>query len=330
MIRNVLKIIARNSLSVFDLKLGRLARFKSLFCELEANRAELEKSRMELDMVGLELEKNRSELQAIKQHASPPPLTLQDSLSNSAYLTAPNVTQIFIADNNEQPGALTRSYMASVRAAIPAGNYTLYDNQMIEGFLSQHYPQEVLDAYRMLKPFAYRADLARLCILNVVGGWYLDAGVLWIGGQMEVEEGVDLLVFRDIQKNSSTSWACSTGIVYANPKHPALGIAIEQIIENCQNKYYGLTSLCPTGPSVWGAAIASVGLGTGIKIGDFIEGTPTYHHKNYFFLMPSGEIIARWKPNLPRGGRLSDMGNKGTNDYNAFWDGRNVYGEFEH
>ena len=201
---------------------------------------------------------------------------------------------------------------------------------MIEGFLSQHYPQEVLDAYRILKPFAYRADLARLCILNVVGGWYLDTGVLWMGGRMKVEEGFELLAFRDIQKNSSTSWACQSAIIYAKPKHPALRIAIEQIIKNCRNKYYGLTSLCPTGPSVWGAAIASAGLGAAIRIGDFIEGTPTYHHKNYFFVMPSGEIIARWKPDLPQGGRLSDMGNKGTNNYNDFWDGRNVYGECEH
>ena len=285
---------------------------------------------MELDITNSILEKNRSELQTVKISAVLSPLTLQDSPRNSSDQTASNVTQIFIADNNEQPGALIMSYMASVRAATPAGNYTLYDNQMIEGFLSQHYPPEVLDAYRMLKPFAYRADLARLCILNVVGGWYLDTGVQWMGGRMKVEDGVELLAFRDIQKNSSTSWACQSAIIYAKPKHPALGIAIEQIIKNCRNKYYGLTSLCPTGPSVWGAAIASAGLGTAIRIGDFIEGTPTYHHKNYFFVMPSGEIIARWKPDLPQGGRLSDMGNKGTNNYNAFWDGRTVYGECEH
>jgi mannosyltransferase OCH1-like enzyme len=235
MITNVLKAIARKSLAAFDLKLGRLTRYKSLICELEEKIAELENTRTKLDMVSTELEKSNSELQEIKIHMSPSLFSPQSSLVNYSDHTAHVVTQIFITDNNKQPGAMTRSYMASVRGAIPADNYTLYDNQMIEGFLSQHYPQEVLDAYRMLKPFAYKADLARLCILNVVGGWYLDAGVLWTGGRMEAKEGVELLVFRDIQKNSSTSWACSTGIIYAKPKHPALGIAIKQIIENCGN-----------------------------------------------------------------------------------------------
>ena len=42
---------------------------------------------------------------------------------------------------------------------------------MVELFLADHYEPNVLEAYRKLIPYAYRADLARYCIVNKLGGW---------------------------------------------------------------------------------------------------------------------------------------------------------------
>ena len=42
-----------------------------------------------------------------------------------------------------------------------------------------------------------------------------------------------------------------------------------------KNNYYGLTPLCPTGPTLWGKAIASIGIDQNVIIGDFMELTPT-------------------------------------------------------
>tara|TARA_B100001057_G_scaffold479142_1_gene550394 strand:+ start:491 stop:658 length:168 start_codon:yes stop_codon:yes gene_type:complete len=49
--------------------------------------------------------------------------------------------------------------------------------------------------------------------------------------------------------------------------------------------------------------------------------------RNFFFLLPSGKILAEWKSHT-NGGRLNETpGNKGTHDYNKLWGSRNIYGE---
>lgn len=52
----------------------------------------------------------------------------------------------------------------------PGIGHRVIFNDEIETILDEHFPPEILRAYRKLVPFAYKADLARYCILHLRGG----------------------------------------------------------------------------------------------------------------------------------------------------------------
>ena len=90
-----------------------------------------------------------------------------------------------------------------------------------------------------------------------------------------------------------------------------------------KNNYYGLTPLCPTGPSLWGKAIASIGIDQNVIIGDFMELTPIHNTKNKAMVLPDGSIFA-FNKDAP-GGDLKSLGCQGTNNYNELWKSKRIY-----
>src|SRR3954463_9934196 len=62
----------------------------------------------------------------------------------------------------------------SLKAHHPALEHRLFRERDVVAVLEDKFPREVLDSYFALRPFAYRADLARYCILHEHGGLYAD------------------------------------------------------------------------------------------------------------------------------------------------------------
>ena len=56
----------------------------------------------------------------------------------------------------------------------PRFNHYLYDDTDCYEFIKNNFEEKVLNAYEQLIPGAYKADLWRLCILYIYGGFYLD------------------------------------------------------------------------------------------------------------------------------------------------------------
>lgn len=233
-----------------------------------------------------------------------------------------NVSQIFLSDSDAELSPFLKHATGTVQGAFPNADYQLYDKETLRNFISENYGESVVSAYDCLKPYSYKADLGRFCLLNKLGGWYLDIGVRVVN-PVEVGERIDFLAFRDIQRFSFTSWACATTVLYSKPDNTALQFAIEMIVNNCKNKYYGITPLCPTGPSLLGAALAANGGETNFVYGDYLELTPTHEQKNRAFVLPDGTIMAWSKPS--GGGDLTGIGAKGVNNYNELWAAREVY-----
>ncbi|HGY5553724.1 MAG TPA: hypothetical protein ACN46U_08385, partial [Prochlorococcus sp.] len=67
---------------------------------------------------------------------------------------------------------------------------------------------------------------------------------------------------------------------------------INQILENCQNSYYGYSPLMPTVPEMFGEKLAKYVPSSGVNKGYFMQLTPFYHLKNRAYVGPNGEIIA--------------------------------------
>lgn len=235
------------------------------------------------------------------------------------------ISQIYLSDSEDQSlSPFLQHATATVRNAFHNDNHTIYNKESLRRFIADNYNADVLWAYDSLRPYSYKADLGRFCLLNKLGGWYLDIAVRMVN-PVEVGDRIEWLAFRDIQRFSYTSWACATTVLYSKPNNIALTTAIEMIVNNCHEKYYGITPLCPTGPTLLGQALAANGGNPNFVYGDYLELTPTHEQKNRAFVLPDGTIMAWSKPS--GGGDLTGLGAKGVNNYNSLWQSRSVYGE---
>ena len=234
-----------------------------------------------------------------------------------------NVSQIYLSDAEDQelPPFLKNATSTVVKAFSDA-KHTIYDMRTLRQFIVDNYESDVVWAYDKLRPFSYKADLGRYCLLEKLGGWYFDISIR-VESPIVLGESVQFLGFRDVQKHSLTSWACSTSIIFSKPDSGVFRTAIENIVRNCREEFYGLTPLCPTGPTVFGRALAVHGSQKNYFFGDVIELTPTHEKKNKAFLLPDGAIVAWCKPT--EGGDLAGLGAKGVNNYNKFWLEKDVY-----
>lgn len=233
------------------------------------------------------------------------------------------ISQIFLSDDKDAELSLfLKLTTGTVQAAFPEANHTIYTNEALRQFIVDNYDSAVVWAYDSLIPYSYKADLGRFCLLNKLGGWYFDIAVR-VANPVDLGERIEFLAFRDIQRFSYTTWACATTVLYSKSNNIALQTAIEMIVDNCREQYYGITPLCPTGPTLLGAALAANGGNANNVFGDYLELTPTYEQKNRAFVLPNGTIMAWSKPSA--GGDLTQLGAKGTNNYNELWAARNVY-----
>lgn len=232
------------------------------------------------------------------------------------------ISQIFLSDAGDNLSPFLQHATGTVKNAFPEANHTIYTKETLRQFIVDNYGEEVVWAYDQLLPYSYKADLGRFCLLNKLGGWYFDIAVRVVN-PVEIGPRIKWLAFRDIQRFSFTSWACATTVLYSQPNNEALQAAIEMIVANCVEQYYGITPLCPTGPTLLGKALACNGSQADFVYGDYLELTPTHEQKNRAFVLPDGTIMAWSKPS--GGGDLTGVGAKGVNNYNELWAQRAVY-----
>jgi mannosyltransferase OCH1-like enzyme len=233
------------------------------------------------------------------------------------------VSQIFLTDHggNEVPPALSQLNEV-IKAGFPAANYQRFNNESLRAFIEENFDKEVVRTYDSLRSYSNKADLGRYCLLYATGGWYFDMGIR-LNTPVELGERIEMLAFREIQKFTGTCWACMTAVLFSKPGNPALMYAIEQIVKNVNNQYYGITPLSPTATPVLGQALAKHGEQANYVYGDFLQLTPTHEKQNTAFVLPDGTILAWGK--TANGGDLSAFGAKGVNNYNNLWNERSLY-----
>ena len=204
----------------------------------------------------------------------------------------------------------------------------------IREFLSKSFGVEVLNAYDSLRPMAYKADLARYCLLYRYGGWYADISLKIVSPLLEtLSSGSDLCFFRDYGEGLPSprvnAFDCQNSLFFAPASHVALEKSIVQVIQNVKKKYYGFNSTSPTGPTMFGGVLASFSGNLVRQIGSFLPLTQSMKKKNLAYVLEDGEIVAwhksAWHCSSPRGGDLSWIGVPGTNNYNEIWRKREVY-----
>ena len=84
----------------------------------------------------------------------------------------PNIFQIYISDDGSGPSEALSDAIASVKRCFSAYQYSLHNNDSLRTFIEENFDNEVVESYDKLRPFAYKADLGRYCLLYQLGGWY--------------------------------------------------------------------------------------------------------------------------------------------------------------
>jgi mannosyltransferase OCH1-like enzyme len=130
-----------------------------------------------------------------------------------------------------------------IKKSNPKFNYYLYDDEDCYNFIKNNFDKNVLNAYNSLIPGAYKADLWRYCVLYINGGIYLDIKYKPLNNFkfINLTESEHFVLDHDNEGIYNALLVCL-------PRNNLLLKAINQIVINVKNKYYGNSPLKPTGP----------------------------------------------------------------------------------
>jgi mannosyltransferase OCH1-like enzyme len=231
------------------------------------------------------------------------------------------VHQIFISDGNSQ----VPDTVKSVDKYFLDSDYMhiVWDDKKIKDFIRQNFHPSVSMAYNSLRSYAFKADLARYCILYKLGGWYIDAMMEVVDVPPDIKL-YDMFLVRDFYAAKYTApWQIANGLIYSKPDHPVFKNMIDQIVINCRNKDYGTKALSVTGPELFGRVIANYGYtnnGTSYLIGNHIMDEAT---NTRFIVYENVKFV---KAKMIKGGELNIPG---TNSYVKLWESEKIFGEMK-
>lgn len=255
-------------------------------------------------------------------------------MSKKLYHNITHIHQIMILDGGDVPENLPDmivSNIESIKSLYPRARYHLWSGDEIRQFIFEHFTREVLEVYDDLVPFAYKADLARYCLLKIYGGMYVDLGIrLMNKWEIPIRKGV--AAFKDVPFVTASWTTMQNGLLWSLPNRKEFIDVIDRIVKNHRQKYYGLNPLYPTGPVLLGKVFARVMIENGRKpqaddqhIGSCRCVTPDAEMLNVSYVSKEGRLIAlRTKSG---GGDLAHIGLYGTNNYNEIWKSKKIYGE---
>lgn len=130
----------------------------------------------------------------------------------------------------------------------------LYDDNDCRQFIKNNYNDVILNAYNALVPGAYKADLWRYCVLYKKGGVYIDIKFKCADG-VKLINMVDKEYFVEDLISEGEMIGVYNGCMICKKGNKNLLQAINQIVENIENNYYGENALAPTGPVLLGKIV---------------------------------------------------------------------------
>ena len=186
-------------------------------------------------------------------------------------------------------------------------------------YLVNNFNKEFIKTFDKLKPFSYKCDFFRFCIVFKEGGWYSD----WLQTCLQPDlldnlvnsNNIDLVVFKDkdgyifgkkYDKNDASDYI-QNAFFGSHANNFILKKVIYKIIENVKNKKYGSNPLMPTGPGLFGNIFC-----------EYYNLNDNLWYKNGKFYEKNTQIVSH----------KSNIGNikyKKGNDYRKMWKNKDVF-----
>ena len=150
-----------------------------------------------------------------------------DVFNNSEFL---NVYQIWI--QNEYVSDNMYKSIQTIFQHNPNINYTILTNEKIITLLNEDTEfDNLLNAYKSIKPYAFKSDLIRLYILYKNGGVYIDIDFICKNNIYDLCNNKELVLCKDIGNN-----AIYNGFIFSKKGNLFLKYCIEECIKNIMNK----------------------------------------------------------------------------------------------
>ena len=155
---------------------------------------------------------------------------------------------------------------SSFKELNPNFDYIFYDDERARKFLDKHFSKEsrVLEAFDLLIPGAYKADLFRLCELFGKGGYYADVTMVNIRSLDYFEQfNTDCILTKDFMTNHYCDsiiydpYAIYNAFLACKPKNKLIKFLIEKTVDNILKRNMGSGPLDVTGPIFLGKMLKS-------------------------------------------------------------------------
>jgi mannosyltransferase OCH1-like enzyme len=237
------------------------------------------------------------------------------------------VHQILITANgavSDELPPMVRHNVDSLRRLHPEAEYRLWGTDELRRFIAAHFEAAVLETFDTLQAYALKADLARYCLLYVHGGLYSDLSNRFLS-RWRIKTGMTVACFREHKPLHGALWMNQNTIIYAAAGQAEIKLAIDLVVENVRNRDYGVSSLAPSGPVLFGRALAVIGRANQYQIGEAINVQVEGSLNRSSYVDIDGTMIATRLQG--GGGKPSEIGLRGTNVYGEMWDRREIYGE---
>lgn len=130
-----------------------------------------------------------------------------------------------------------------------------YDDSDCEKIIQQYFPPETLQAYQMLIPTAYKADLFRYCVLYLYGGIYSDLSQTVLTQYDVNQDKADLIIVKDRHgKNHGCGFKNNIQVSFLATikKHPFFQYLIQQLTKDILSKRKGICPIDVSGPTYFG------------------------------------------------------------------------------
>ncbi len=246
------------------------------------------------------------------------------------------IHQILINDTNKLPDEFPEYHSIcyeQIKKLYPNEEYHLYSGEELEKIIQDNFHSDVFTAYKKLKPYSYKADLARYCILYLYGGLYIDLNLYFINTIPDLDK-LEFFAFRDIIKTSKRSWSVANSIIFARKESKIMKKCIDIVVDNCKKEYYGISPLDVSACIVLGKAIMTSNQNVNFisTTGELCYINPNkeenYIYEIAYLMDKDDKIIAYRKPvinNIDNRGNISYLGFDGTNNYTEMWKNKEVY-----
>jgi mannosyltransferase OCH1-like enzyme len=232
-----------------------------------------------------------------------------------------NLFQIWITDNNQPTNEYITNQCLKLKNMYSDCNYKLYTDREIKSFLFEFFDTDVVLAYEKCKPYAFKSDLARYCLLYTYSGYYYDISIC-PEFRLAHNENSIMLLGEPVEIDGITYNLQDNGMMYfKNAKDDFLKIAIENCVSNILSHNYGLHPLDITGPMMLykinhnHITLYPYSIKDNKKVVD-INGQIWLNYPNGF----SSENSVRYKNN-----NIFSYGKAGTNNYAEMWFNKTVF-----